>query len=337
MAKPASKERVGGTRSTNGQAVGSQPDLKASRTESKWAITAAAALILAAASSSISQLCLSPVYGAIPASRYHQTGITATALLALFTKPYLHKYLPCRPLLLLPIIAAWIPLIQYLIFPYSGQLGLPLGPAVTEAVTYFPLMFFAMAEAASIFETFEMAEVSPAISEMLPVALSFIIFSAGKTGFDKLVQPFVGFSPSFARGRLQMGVTFGFSALAPSKLLLLALPAVLHTIWLNPHWMSEHSTAILNTALKQHDYELLERRESVTGYVSVLNSVENEFRVLRCDHSLLGGDWLVTEKSKKRGQKVKETVYSIFTMMEAARLVEGENERVDKDSSALFM
>lgn len=308
-----------------------------SRKESRWAITAAVVLILAAFSSSISQLMLAPVYGSIPSSRFHQTGITGAAILAVFTKPYTQRYLSFRPLLLLPIISAWSPLMQYFLFPYSSQLGLPWGPIATELATCFPLVYVAMVESGCILDNIELSDVSPALLEMLPVAISFLIFSAGRTAFDKLVQPFIGTSASMGRARLQMAVTGAYAAIAPSKLLLLALPAVLHTVWFNPNWMSEHSAGVLEKGLATSNFTLLERKESITGYISVLEGLDDEFRVLRCDHSLLGGEWLVTPRSRKQGQRVKETVYSIFTMMEAVRLVESEAERLDKESSALFM
>ena len=70
--------------------------------------------------------------------------------------------------------------------------------------------------------------------------------------------------------------------------------------------------------LEREGYALLARQESVTGYISVLDNVKEGFRVMRCDHSLLGGEWLKQEA----GSILREPVYAIFVMLEAVRLVE---------------
>lgn len=82
---------------------------------------------------------------------------------------------------------------------------------------------------------------------------------------------------------------------------------------------------------------MLERKESLTGYVSVLESAENQFRVLRCDHSLLGGDWLVTPARRAQGQTTREPIYQVFTMLEAVRLIETEDSCADSEKNALVM
>lgn len=316
----------------------SGPDIsKSMRSESILAFVACILLVLAALSSVSSQLNLSPVYGSIPAARYHYRGITITALLALGSGPYVQKWLPFGARPWIPVVAFWIPVIQCVLFSYSGQLGPLGGPIATESLTYFPLLFLAMSAAITTFESFDMSELSSAIADTIPAVLSYIVFSAGKQSFDAFLPPLIGRSALLTRSGLQTALACAFTVLAPSKLILLAIPAIIHSAWMNPHGVSNQATALLNSTLQQHHYTLIERKESLTGYVSVLESHENQFLVLRCDHSLLGGDWLVTEKSRKRGQRKRETVYSVFTMLESVRLVEGAESRNDADSSALFM
>ena len=96
---------------------------------------AAALLVLAGISSPVSQLSLSPVYGSIPASLYHQRAITVTALLAFMGKGTLKRYLPENAREYIAVLAYWIPTIQFLLFTYSSQMGPEYGPVVTEAVT----------------------------------------------------------------------------------------------------------------------------------------------------------------------------------------------------------
>ena len=82
---------------------------------------------------------------------------------------------------------------------------------------------------------------------------------------------------------------------------------------------------------------MLARQDSTTGYISVLENNNQGFRVMRCDHSLLGGEW--TQMPIGYNPVVKDPVYSVFTMLEAVRLVETEHgePRDDKDSRALVM
>ena len=88
----------------------------------------------------------------------------------------------------------------------------------------------------------------------------------------------------------------------------------------------------LNQTLQADNWALIERTESVTGYVSVLESIEKGFRVLRCDHSLLGGQWVMIQ-----GQKASEPIYGVFVMLEAVRLIETKEKPADKDAQALVM
>ena len=66
------------------------------------------------------------------------------------------------------------------------------------------------------------------------------------------------------------------------------------------------------------------RRESVTGYVSVLDNTEAGYRVMRCDHSLLGGEWQKAPKGLEHLARggFKEPIYAVFVLLEAVRLVE---------------
>jgi hypothetical protein len=89
----------------------------------------------------------------------------------------------------------------------------------------------------------------------------------------------------------------------------------------NVHGPLQRTTDVLNNTLSLYNYTLLERRESITGYISVLENTNDEFRVMRCDHSLLGGEWMMPAL-KGRNPRAKDPVFAIFTMLEAVRLVE---------------
>lgn len=89
--------------------------------------------------------------------------------------------------------------------------------------------------------------------------------------------------------------------------------------------------------LRRYDYSLLFRGSSETGYISVLENTNLGLRVMRNDHSLLGGTWLLTPERKSQGMKKEESIFSVFYMLEAVRLME-HNEPADvvrKDRSSL--
>ncbi|EQK98301.1 spermine/spermidine synthase [Ophiocordyceps sinensis CO18] len=119
----------------------------------------------------------------------------------------------------------------------------------------------------------------------------------------------------YTRLSLELALGVLYAASSPSKLLAYAVPPLLHTL-----------------SMMSDGWLLLDRRESVTGYVSVLQSLQDGFRVMRCDHSLLGGDWI-----DKRQAKLPEPIYGVFVMLEAVRLAETESPVPDEDAHALVV
>ena len=91
-------------------------------------------------------------------------------------------------------------------------------------------------------------------------------------------------------------------------------------------------TAALNETLHSQGWSMVDRWESVTGYVSVLDNHNDGYRVMRCDHSLLGGEW-----TKFGKVVVGEPIYSVFAQLEAVRLIEVPEKVADKDAKALNM
>eukprot|EP00898_Chlorokybus_atmophyticus_P006811 jgi/Chlat1/7130/Chrsp57S06812 len=69
------------------------------------------------------------------------------------------------------------------------------------------------------------------------------------------------------------------------------------------------------------DYRVLEARHSLTGYVAVVEGRES--RLMRCDHSLLGGVFVESGDS----------VFAVFHLLEAARLL--QQQQADRKLTAL--
>jgi len=75
---------------------------------------------------------------------------------------------------------------------------------------------------------------------------------------------------------------------------------------------------------------VLARTQGVTGTIVIAEDAKMSFRYMRCDHSLLGGRWVI---KAPMGDSLSESIYATFVLQEAVRLVErskvskGEPER----------
>jgi hypothetical protein len=290
-------------------------------------------LVIAGIASPVSQLNLSPVYGSIPASLHHQRAITITAALALIGKGSLKKYLPPQLADYAAVIAYWTPVIQFLLFQYSGQLGIEYGPLLVESLTYFPFLLLSCFAASDLLDTLDLSQynIPPSIADAItPIASYFTVSSVAKIAGSVLPSQ-IGTHIWMTRIGLQMLIGSITAFLKPSRIILLAFPAILHTFWANPHHPSDYALQKANATLwDAEDFKLLARQESITGYISVLeNDRDDAFRLLRCDHSLLGGEWLVTPSAYSKGQRQRETIFSVFVMLEAVRLVEDEGAETE--------
>jgi hypothetical protein len=79
---------------------------------------------------------------------------------------------------------------------------------------------------------------------------------------------------------------------------------------------------------------VLASTHSVTGLLLVGENVEQGFRFLRADHSLLGGRWVGSKVAPGSRDGLGDSIYSAFVLQEAVRLVEREKT---KDERALVM
>lgn len=297
-------------------------------------------LILAALYSPISQLVLSPVYGSIPSSIYHQRLTMVTVLFAWILKDRIRSSVLWHMIGLLPVIAFSIPTMQYILFQYSGQLGPVYGPLITEILTYSPLVFFSVLGAAELFDAIDLSQYGQHVMNAGPGIVSYAILSISEKVSNSFIQKNIGSSLIFTRFGLQFVINTIYAMLLPSKFLILAILPLLHTLSFNVHSPLQQNTAALNNTLNNYGYSLVARQESVTGYISVIDSTKNGFRLMRCDHSLLGGVWFPRPNSPI--SPLRDPIYTIFIMLEAVRLVvvdstEEQVSKLDSEKQALVM
>ena len=291
-------------------------------------------LTLLGVASNVSLMTLSPVYGGIPSAVHHAKVLMGGTFLGWAGNLFLRNILPggMNTDQLLPVVMAYMPLAQYFLFPQSEKLGALWGPIVTEAVTLGPLAMLSAAVAANELEGVKFEKLPAFISDAAPGLGSWGVFKLMEMEMGRMLFKRVGTMFVFTRMGVEVILAALYAALAPSKWLALAIPALLHTSVLNTHVMTPYADTALNNTLLAEKWSLLERKESVTGYMSVIESLERGFRVMRCDHSLLGGQWVVIQ-----GKKVQEPIYGVFAMLEAVRLIETADKIEDASAEALIM
>ncbi|KAI1166221.1 spermine/spermidine synthase [Nemania serpens] len=291
---------------------------------------AAALIVLTAVYANVSVLTLSPVYGQIPANRLHQY-VVWTALFAGWAgNVALRRALPVKMITILPLIALQIPMLQFYLFAFSSLLGPEYGPAITELVTLFPLVIVSTSCIADILDEADLGGLPSSVASSAPGLASYMVFRYAETTFWKQLVEQVGTSVMQTRMALELALAATFSVMGRSQLLRYSVPGILHAAIYNTHLMTESATKSLNSTLHTNGWSLVDRWESNTGYISVLDSYENGYRVMRCDHSLLGGEW-----TKLGRNIVAEPVYSVFTQLEAIRLVQVPERVPDNEAHAL--
>ncbi len=279
-----------------------------------------AILGLAAIYSHVSELSLSPVYGSIPSSINHQRVVMAIYLLGWAVKPFARRHLSQSAVRIIPVWLFYIPVMQFFLFQKSAFLGARYGPIITEALTYLPMLLLSTTCAARLLEEVDLSGWGQRIADVGPGIGSYVFFRAVEFGSKVILNGTTGAIFPFTRLGSQIVLAVMYAIFSPSLLLLLAIPAVIHTAVFNVHVPLPYQMGVLNDTLAESGYRILARQESVTGYVSVLENVERHFRVMRCDHSLLGGEWL-KPSGMEWGNLVGEPIYAVFAMLEAVRLV----------------
>ena len=295
------------------------------QTAIKSVLLALELVVLTAVYSPVSQLSMTPVYGSIPSGLHHPRLMMAAVLLGFVAKSSVQRYIPRNIANYLPVHAFLIPPIQILLFRYSGDFGPVYGPLITEFLTYFPLAFISIYAAAMALDSLDLSRYGERAQNSGPAIVSYLVFSAVEKFSTGFILRNVGTSLIFTRTGLQFVLATFYALLLPSRALLFAAFPVLHFASMNVHVPLQRTTLALNTTLQLHDYSLVARQESLTGYISVLDNLKDGFRVMRCDHSLLGGEWIPPPGYKLT---VKDPIYSVFTTLEAVRLVQDESQKI---------
>jgi len=275
-----------------------------------------------------SQIALAPVYGGIPTSLYHSK-ISAFVFAVAWVAKYLPFKLPFKARNLLPVLSFYVPAAQRTLARCSDSWGPIWGPIITEGVTFYPLLFL------SVYSTAHLADFRNFATDGIMAGVFFGYFWKMQSLVPKHLVNRIGSSWILTRCGLPNLAGGIYALVSPSLLLLTAIPAMLHTNMYNSMCTS---TMGLNETLAASNYTLLARQESNTGYISVLQHNHQNFRVLRCDHSILGGVWERPPPGFEYVEKdLKEPIYAIFVMLEAVRLVDPPPKNPNPKALAMYI
>ncbi|KAL4901539.1 hypothetical protein BDW74DRAFT_160087 [Aspergillus multicolor] len=295
-------------------------------------------LVLTAFYSYVFLLNLAPVYGSTPSHIFHGYGVGIAGVAGWFGKDIVDRVSGRKAVYLIPGLAFSLPVLQYFVSQQSSALGNPAGPIITEVLALYPLVLLSVACAGKLVQLgLNLQRHGDLVAEHIPLLGSYVVYSAGEHLIKAFLSRFIGSTVLLSRAGLQILIAIFYAAAVPSKALVLASPAFLFSITSNIHLPLGYTTTALNNAIADEGYALIARQDSTTGYVSVLDNLEDGFRVMRCDHSLLGGQW-IKKRPNYTPPAVKDPIYAVFTMLEAVRLVETHGApRVDAGSNALVI
>lgn len=271
-----------------------------------------AILTVAGVASHLSQLSLAPVYGQIPSALYHDNLCIGVFFMAWVVRPFCRK-LPFEPSHAVPVLAFYTPAVLHQIFRFSGAWGPRYGPVITEAVTFYPLLF------CSVLATAVLTGFGSLVYDVVLAGLSFSVFTIAKETAPGILRDHIGSMWLLTRCGMAHVLGVLSAVLSPSALLLTTFPALIYSGQYNTMCID---SALLNRKLAASNHSLVARTESVTGYISILDNFAAGYRVMRCDHSLLGGEWQKAPRGFEHMGKFKEPIYAIFVILEAVRLID---------------
>ena len=309
-----------------------------------WHLTLCLLLLsLAALSSAVCPLNHAPIFVALPASRYHQRTIAIVTLVAVLLTclDRLKRIKTSIVLILLSVHALCIQIVAG--WSWSrfdrlvGPVAASIGREVCQCLPFVVGSLLIIAQRITALARREYGRTGP--PALLTSAVSGITFVLMEKQASETIPELVRTS-IFINAALQPIIAGIYALACPWKARWGILTALYFAMLLDSHMPLPWSKIEHSPLLSKAHFTVLERKQSLTGYVSVLENTRDQYRVLRCDHSLLGGIWMPTVERVQDGIVVAEPVFPVFTTLEAVRLIESidpSQEDTAPQPSALIM
>nr|POF22220.1 polyamine aminopropyltransferase [Quercus suber] len=294
-------------------------------------------LSLAALISPVSQSAMIPVYGSITCAVNHKEAMFLSVAVGFLVYGYATPYSNARITQFAALWALFLPNVTKLHSRLSGFLGPVGGPITLGLMSCHSIVISSAWTAARILESFRLRDrLGRHAGTILPALGGALLCSVMERGLAASLPQIMASFPLLNPAMLELSIASALALLSSSFWLPVAYVAIVQALLLSPYGLSLGDVSNLNASLASQNWTVLDRAWSTTGYISVLESNSLHYRVLRCDHSLLGGEWLLTNpRVEKENWKVNEPIYSVFAMLEAVRLVELSPQIPDPEAKAL--
>jgi hypothetical protein len=283
-----------------------------------------AALAVLSVVSYVSQVILHPIYGSLGTGLHHWDGVfivsAATSLLTMLGS----DKLPPREWDFAGMVTMVAPITMPVLFRFSRQWGPTWGPVLTQGLLTWPCVLLFSHYAARRVKHVIGNELrrSASLAVFLAVSITIAFTMAIKTS-ERIIIRFVAQYVGVLWSRFSILVYTG----AVCSRRWIFLPVMILVLQL-PHVQTGVTSGLLSKLPAEYTY--LARRESITGMITVVENADVGYRVLKCDHSLLGGLWTGIKRKELAGSNdlewrtvnEAESVYTAFLVQEAIRLVE---------------
>ena len=299
-------------------------------------------LLLTGASRGITSLYLSPIYGSLNVENPSKWMLEVFTLL-LFLMPWfflaktkesvLNKYMPLVISGLTPLLGSLQAIYVSRSVRWSSYLGPRYGPLIAQLLTCNILTSLVVLqplfqESLSLPARRKKDGPRPNLSLFIACAgqaLITIVQSLTKLAIERFPVASLPYGPL----SLLLVTSLLFVTIIKKRSYLAI--AVLSLVFTLPSTRTSWSISGVNGILDGVGFKILDRQHSITGYISILGNTEQGYQALRCDHSLLGGEW--TRYPSHLKLKLREPIYAVFVTLEAVRLVEGHVPQQDKPAS----
>ncbi|KAK9479544.1 S-adenosyl-L-methionine-dependent methyltransferase [Lipomyces japonicus] len=292
--------------------------------------------------SQLSKLSLSPLFGTSGLLLYRPLLVPSVFIISLFffikkRKRRLARYAEPLTLVYSAISLSIASMIGELLGPSLGPWN---GPLVIDLVTLYPSIIGSSAVVSSVLLAASKGTKS-AILLFLAVAATRLL-TIFERALGRVLIPFLSVVLSGLSAKEQIVAT----AWASTTLLALSTPrwfknVIGISVLFGGQWyLHTQAPALLPQSLAS--YEILASTFSTSGYVSVIDSSTDGLRLLRSDHSLLGGVFTappsnLLDEFLDKPWNDAEPVYSAFVMQEAIRLVSPPPKGTGNQNNALVI
>lgn len=285
----------------------------------------------------ITHLAVAPIYGSlltIQALTY--VSFAAPLLVVLFQHFVTRDILGTSDYVPLALAALMLRFPQYLTARMKN--GAEYGSLFVTSLTFLPVGVGLLVTLQSLVRNYTAARFGQPVFVALSITCLLLFMSYGMPTARITVHYLAKFLGSESLSELHLTtIMVSYSLVSRSKTTALLGCAILIMAVMRPYLNDQLPASVQIGRSYPIDidgnWQILNSQWSTSGYVSVLQHKDLDYRLMRCDHSILGGEWTASPQPK-----VGEPTYAVFALLEAVRLVQvPKTDAANTEQSALVM